>query len=194
MKLKVRITLLPGPERPKFEPVALMKNILFLSALLCGFCFPAAVLAADAAAPDLAAKIAQLTPMQREVTQKEGTEPPFKNEFWNNHAEGIYVDVISGAPLFSSTDKFDSGTGWPSFTRPIDGAKITERSDTTFGMTRTEVHSEDAHLGHVFDDGPKDKGGLRYCINSASLRFVPKDQLAAQGYGKYLPLFGAGAK
>ena len=136
-------------------------------------------------------KVEKLTPMQREVTQNQGTEPAFHNEYWDNHEDGIYVDIVSGEALFSSTDKFDSGTGWPSFTKPIDKSKVAETKDTTFGMTRTEVHSSDvnSHLGHIFDDGPSDKGGLRYCINSASLRFVPKDKMEAEGYGKYLPLF-----
>ncbi|MCE9507851.1 MAG: peptide-methionine (R)-S-oxide reductase MsrB [Alphaproteobacteria bacterium] len=134
---------------------------------------------------------ANLTDMQKYVTQKNGTEPPFKNEYWDNHAEGIYVDVQSGEPLFSSTDKFDSGTGWPSFTKPIDPRNVTEKSDASIGMTRVEVRSAhgNSHLGHVFSDGPADKGGIRYCVNSSSLRFIPKDQLAAQGYGQYLALF-----
>ncbi len=132
-----------------------------------------------------------LTPMQYNVTQKEGTEPPFRNEFWDNHKDGIYVDVVSGEPLFSSTDKFDSGTGWPSFTKPIDKANVSEKTDGTLGMSRTEVRSVhgQSHLGHVFNDGPRDKGGLRYCINSASLRFIPKEKLAEDGYGQYAALF-----
>jgi peptide methionine sulfoxide reductase msrA/msrB len=131
-----------------------------------------------------------LSPMQYKVTQQCGTEPPFQNEYWNNHAEGIYVDVVSGEPLFSSKDKFDSGTGWPSFTKPIKGEKITEKSDLSHGMRRVEVRSKDAdsHLGHVFPDGPGPEG-LRYCINSASLRFIPAEQLEAQGYAEYLSLF-----
>ena len=132
----------------------------------------------------------KLSPMQYKVTQQCGTEPPFQNEYWNNHAEGIYVDIVSGEPLFSSKDKFDSGTGWPSFTKPIKGGATTEKSDLSHGMRRVEVRSKsaDSHLGHVFPDGPGPEG-LRYCINSASLKFIPVDQLEAQGYGEYLPLF-----
>jgi len=131
-----------------------------------------------------------LTPLQYEVTQHEGTEPPFRNEYWDNHKPGIYVDVVSGEPLFSSLDKFDSGTGWPSFTKPLEPANVRTKSDRSLFMERTEVRSAhaDSHLGHLFDDGPKPTG-LRYCMNSASMRFVPVSQLAAQGYGEYLKLF-----
>jgi peptide-methionine (R)-S-oxide reductase len=137
------------------------------------------------------AAIAELTPRQFEVTQNAATEPPFRNEFWNTHDEGIYVDIVSGEPLFSSTDKFDSGTGWPSFTKPIVPGNIVEREDRTFWMVQTEVRSAnaDSHLGHVFDDGPVKDGGLRYCINSAALRFIPVAELEEQGYGDYLSLF-----
>lgn len=132
-----------------------------------------------------------LTPLQEYVTLKNGTEKPFANEYWNNKEEGIYVDIISGAPLFSSTDKFDSGTGWPSFTQPINSKDISQKLDNSHGLKRIEVKSSksDAHLGHVFEDGPQDKGGLRYCINSASLRFIPKDKMIQEGYGEYLYLF-----
>jgi len=133
----------------------------------------------------------RLTPLQYEVTQHEGTEPPFRNEYWDNHQAGIYVDVVSGEPLFSSLDKFDSGTGWPSFTRPLEPANVVEKKDSTLWMVRTEVRSKhaDSHLGHVFDDGPAPTG-QRFCMNSASLRFIPVDKLESEGYGKYLPLFG----
>ncbi|HLR79923.1 MAG TPA: peptide-methionine (S)-S-oxide reductase MsrA [Bacillota bacterium] len=133
----------------------------------------------------------KLTPMQYHVTQEEGTEPPFQNEYWDHDEEGIYVDIISGDVLFSSTDKFDAGCGWPSFTKPVKQHAITERTDKSFGMIRTEVRSKhaDAHLGHVFNDGPREYGGLRYCINSAAMRFIPKDEMVAEGYGEYLHLF-----
>ena len=133
----------------------------------------------------------KLTPEQFRVTQQCGTEPPFRNQYWDNHKPGIYVDVVTGEPLFTSLDKFDSGSGWPSFTKPIDKNNVMEKSDRAFGMERTEVRSSkgDSHLGHLFDDGPSDKGGMRYCINSAALRFIPVEKLKEEGYGQYLPLF-----
>ncbi|KAF0967999.1 MULTISPECIES: peptide-methionine (R)-S-oxide reductase MsrB [Gordonia] len=134
----------------------------------------------------------RLTDAQFRVTQRDGTERAFDNEYWDNHEPGIYVDVVSGQPLFSSTDKYDSGTGWPSFTRPIDSAAVTTKSDRTLWMRRTEVRSSgaDSHLGHVFDDGPREAGGQRYCMNSAALRFIPASNLEAEGYGEYTGLFG----
>ena len=133
----------------------------------------------------------KLTPLQYEVTQHEGTEPPFRNDYWDNHADGIYVDVVSGEPLFSSLDKYESGTGWPSFTKPLEPANVVTKTDRKLFMARTEVRSKhaDSHLGHVFDDGPAPTG-QRFCMNSASLRFIPVEQLEAEGYGQYLPLFG----
>jgi peptide-methionine (R)-S-oxide reductase len=133
----------------------------------------------------------KLTPEQFAVTQQSATEPPFRNEFWDNHRPGIYVDIVSGRPLFSSLDKFDSGCGWPSFTRPVNSADVVEHTDDSYGMTRTEVRSKDAdsHLGHVFDDGPSDQGGLRYCINSASLKFIPVEDMEKAGYSQYLEPF-----
>ena len=140
---------------------------------------------------------AKLTPAQYDVTQCSATEPPFRNEFWNHHEPGIYVDIVSGEPLFSSLDKYDSGTGWPSFTRPLDPANIRTKTDRMLGFARTEVRSAhaDSHLGHLFDDGPA-PAHLRYCMNSASMRFIPVAQLEAEGYGQYVELFKAkpGAK
>jgi len=132
----------------------------------------------------------ELTPLRYQVTQHEATERPFQNEYWNNHEAGIYVDVVSGEPLFSSLDKYESGTGWPSFTKPLEPANVKTKSDRSLLMDRTEVRSThaDSHLGHVFDDGPQPTG-LRYCMNSASMRFIPVTKLAQEGYGQYLPLF-----
>jgi peptide-methionine (R)-S-oxide reductase len=135
--------------------------------------------------------VSRLTPEQYRVTQKSATEPPFRNEYWDNHEPGIYVDVVSGEPLFASISKFDSGTGWPSFTVPIEAANVVEHRGIGFGLFGTEVRSArgDSHLGHVFHDGPRDAGGLRYCINSAALRFIGVDDLEREGYGDYRKLF-----
>src|SRR5467141_525287 len=137
----------------------------------------------------------KLTPLQYAVTQRAATETPFRNVYWDNHEPGIYVDIVSGEPLFSSLDKYDSGTGWPSFTRPLDPANIRTKTDRMLGFERTEVRSAaaDSHLGHVFDDGPRPTG-LRYCMNSAAMRFIPVSRLEAEGYGQYLALFKGSAK
>ncbi len=163
-------------------------NKFFIMAIMVTLAFPA--LAKETKGYEMSAQqktdaIAKLTPEQRRVTQENGTEAPFRNEYWDNHEEGIYVDVVSGEPLFASSDKFDSGTGWPSFTKPLQASNVKEHTDTTLGMTRTEVRSAEgnSHLGHLFNDGPRDKGGMRYCINSASLRFIPKGKMEAEGYG-----------
>jgi peptide-methionine (R)-S-oxide reductase len=135
--------------------------------------------------------ISRLSPEQYRVTQRDGTERPFENAYWDNHEPGIYVDVVSGEPLFASIDKFESNSGWPSFTKPLETENVVENTDISHGMTRTEVRSShgDSHLGHVFPDGPREEGGLRYCINSASLRFVHLDDLESEGYGAYRSLF-----
>jgi peptide-methionine (R)-S-oxide reductase len=139
------------------------------------------------------AAVGALSPEQYYVTQENGTEHPFTGEYSTNKEPGIYVDVVSGEPLFASVDKFESGTGWPSFTKPIDADKVAEKSDVSLAMVRTEVRSvhADSHLGHVFPDGPTEAGGLRYCINSAALRFIHRDQLEVEGYGQYLSLFAS---
>jgi len=135
--------------------------------------------------------VEKLTKEQYRVTQEAATEPAFRNEYWDNHEQGIYVDIVSGEPLFASINKFESGSGWPSFTVPLDPANIVEHKDRSWGMTRIEVRSKngDSHLGHLFDDGPRDQGGLRYCINSAAMRFVPVAELESAGYGEFAHLF-----
>jgi len=141
--------------------------------------------------PDVEKIKKKLNINQYKVTQENATEMPFKNEFWDNKAEGIYVDIVTGEPLFSSNDKFDSGCGWPSFSKSLEEDNIIEKEDVSFNMIRTEVRSKwgDSHLGHLFDDGPRDRGGLRYCINSAALKFIPKKDLEKEGYGEFVKLF-----
>ena len=167
-----------------------MKTIILISSLIL---FPALNAYGEGPkkpAPDELKK--KLTPLQYEVTQQGATEPAFHNEYWDNHRQGLYVDVTTGEPLFSSEDKFDSGTGWPSFSKPIKSGLVVEKNDSGLGMTRTEVRTanSEAHLGHVFDDGPQ-PSGKRFCVNSASLKFIPVEELQAQGYGEYVSLFAA---
>ncbi len=179
-----------APSRPARRMVFKLAALTLGTALVFNF----TVMASDsdpAKTAPFKETIEKLTPLQKQVTQKSGTERPFTSEFHDSKKEGIYVDIVSGKALFSSLDKFDSGCGWPSFTKPLVGSEVVEKKDLTLGMVRTEVRSStaDSHLGHVFDDGPRDKGGLRYCINGASLKFIPKEDLEKAGYGQYAKLF-----
>jgi methionine-R-sulfoxide reductase len=167
-----------------------MKPLLTLSIISAGF-MALASMSTTAVSEDKTMSTDHLTKMQESVTQHDGTERPFQNEYWDHKEPGIYVDVVSGEPLFSSLDKYDSGSGWPAFTQPIDGVEITKKTDHKLSLPRTEVRSSkaDSHLGHVFNDGPKEAGGFRYCINSAALRFVHKDKLIDEGYEQYVYMF-----
>ncbi len=175
-------------DTPIIGGVDMIKAILKLSLALAVI---GSISLAQANEDDMSEKKKELTSIQQYVTQHDGTEPAFKNEYWDNKEPGIYVDVVSGEALFSSVDKFDSGSGWPSFTKPIQEERLQNKEDKKLWMSRTEVRSSsaDSHLGHVFEDGSKDKGGLRYCINSASLKFIHKDDVASEGYEDYLHLF-----
>jgi len=171
--------------------IAIIAALAALAFVVCCFAQPSkGESMSSASKPNQEELKKRLTPLQYEVTQNEGTEPPFRNDYWNNHEAGIYVDVVSGEPLFSSLDKYDSGTGWPSFTKPLEPANVVTKSDRKLFMVRNEVRSRkaDSHLGHVFDDGPAPTG-QRYCMNSASMRFIPVDKLEAEGYGQYKSLF-----
>ena len=192
-----------APRRGALTMLLMVPAVLLAGAVSCGDAQGSAQRAASGGRRDMStfkkpsdAELKKtLTPVQYRVTQHEGTEPPFRNEYWDNHEPGIYVDIVSGEPLFSSLDKYDSGTGWPSFTRPLVPENITTRTDRSLFMTRTEVRSKhaDSHLGHVFDDGPA-PAGLRYCMNSAAMRFIPVSRLEAEGYGEFVKLFEQAGK
>lgn len=175
----------------KFKPITLFSFFCFILIIIAGCSSTSQSEKATEDQSNPKVQEQELTELQHEVTQRNDTEKPFDNEYWDNEKDGIYVDIVSGEPLFSSQDQYNDGSGWPSFTKPLDSEQVNEKKDSSLFMERTEVRSEDAdsHLGHLFDDGPEETGGVRYCINSASMNFIPVEDLAEEGYGEYQSLF-----